>query len=339
MRVVIALLAAAAVVLAACAPSTSPPAAAVAGSSPAAAPPSPPGRQGILIQMGYLSGTVIHTPVYIAQTDGFFARQGLDVTLTDTAGPAQIAALLAGDLQFATISSSELVNAALSGQSVVMVAALADYPMMSLYATPSIKTIDDLAGQSVGMGRPGTATDLGAQLFMRHFGLTDKTRIVAMGGESPAVLAGLVQGAIVAGVFAPPATGDAAKAGFIELINGPKLGVPLPTAGIIVTRSYLQQHADVVKSVLTGLEQEWGSTADPANRSAVIDAIAAQTSSSADSASLAYDYMIGSWSAKRAPLVEQDGISTAISLSTNPSAASLNPQDLYDNSVLQSIQP
>lgn len=304
------------------------------GTGSAAPSASTPARLEAL-KIGWIAATIVHEPMHLAKQKGFFAKQGLDVTLQDAAGSAQIAALGAGELQFATIGSSELVNANAGGSPIAMIASLADVPMLSLYVIKGVKTVQDLAGKSIGVGRVGAATDLGAQLFLKHEGLANSVKIVAVGGESPAVLAALSKGLVAGGVFSPPSTAEAAKAGYVELINGAKLGIYWTSAGLMATRGYLKDHGDVARRVARALQETWSYLADPANKDDVIADISAATAASSESAVASYDYMLPAWTAVKTPMVDPRGIASAIDLSPQASAKGLKPDSMIDNSFLQ----
>jgi len=289
------------------------------------------------VNAGYIEGSFTNSPIYVANAIGAFARQGLNVSLTDTVATAQSAALSSGEIQFGTLGSAELVNANISGTPYVMVSSLADVPAFSLYAKPGI-TMPDLAGKQIGVGRLGSATYLAAELFLRHFGLTDKAKIVATGGADPAVVAAMTNGQLEAGILSPPSTSVADKAGYKELVNGPKLGEIWTSTGVIINRNYLKQQPDVVRRYLKGLQEGWVFITNPANKDAVVKALASQTKSDAALAITGYDYMLPVWQTKKVPTVDPRGIATAISLADDPKAANLKPEDLIDNSILESLQ-
>ena len=71
-------------------------------------------------------------------------------------------------------------------------------------------------------------------------------------------------------ILSPPTTSKAVVAGYTELVRGSKLGVPINHSGIAITRSYLKDHADVVKSFLVAYLEAWTISADPANESDVV---------------------------------------------------------------------
>src|SRR5438132_13916779 len=103
--------------------------------------------------------------------------------------------------------------------------------------------------------------------------MLEKVQIVPA-GTVPATLAATDQGNIAGGILSPPTTSRAADAGYAELVNGAKLGVPMNHSGIAVTRSYLKDHADSVRNFLAGYQEGWTFAADPANKAEVVAILA-----------------------------------------------------------------
>ena len=288
------------------------------------------------LKIAYVAGSAVGEPLHLALSKGLFADQGFDVSISSASGPARTAALTSGQLPFIAMGSPELVDSAKAGLQPVMLASLADYPVFSLYAAKDIKTMPQLAGKTVGMGRPGTATDVAAHLFLEKYGLLDKVKITPVGGSSPAVFAALESAKIDAGILSPPGTATAAREGFVELVNGPKLKIPWIHSGVTTTKSYLQQHPDVVKRFMAAVEKSWTFLGDPANRTAVVADIAAASKVSSADASASYDYLYPVWASKKAPTVDRAGIETAIE-SADPAARSIKPEDLFDNTVINAV--
>src|SRR5207302_9873913 len=139
-----------------------PAAASGAPAAPAAAakPTAPAAPSGPLtaVKAAYPQASSVQGAVFVAKEEGFFARHGLDVDLQRVGGPAQAAALISGDLQFGNLGANEVASAALNGGPLVMIATCSDLPVFSLYADKRFTTIQELAGQSVGITQAGSST-------------------------------------------------------------------------------------------------------------------------------------------------------------------------------------
>jgi len=307
------------------------------GVSAPAAPQASGGGAGALT-VGHPTGTAVVGPLFVAQEEGFFAKNGLIVSLVRVQATASMAALGSGELQVAFVGGQDLVNANLSGASNVMVAVSSDYPVFSLYVQRGITRVQDLAGKTIGVTVAGSSSETTAKLFLTHFGLLGQVQIVHTGANVLAELAALERGIVASAVISPPSTVKAANAGFVELINGIRLGVPFTHDGMIVARTYLKEHRDVVERFLRAYRDAWTFTAAPANESAVLKVLASYTKVSPEMARGGYDYILPIWSGKKIPTVDPRGIANALRFSPNPKAKDARPDDFFDNSIIESLR-
>ena len=69
----------------------------------------------------------LSAPVYVAQSKGYFAREGLEVTLrTYELGKDALEAVAGGDAHFATVAETPIMYAGLEGRKIYVVASIAD---------------------------------------------------------------------------------------------------------------------------------------------------------------------------------------------------------------------
>ena len=304
-----------------------------AASGSAAAKPAAPGT----VKIALTSGTAVVMPVYIAKAQGFFDKAGVNVEVTTLKSAAVVPAVLANEVQMGTFGSPELVNSNLGGANLVFTASVSNFPVFSLYATKDVKTVADLAGKGIGVTSAGSSTDLTAQLFLKKNNLTDKVKIVPTGGDVTGVVAAMQSGQLAAGILSPPSTAEAAKLGYVEMINGPKSGVSMIHDGLGMTRSYLQANQPTVKNILKGYSQAWTFAADPANKAAIIKDLMDFLKADNDIATGAYDYLLPVWQGLKVPTVDQAGVQNTLDMSKQPNAKTAKAADFFDNSLLQSV--
>lgn len=288
----------------------------------------------VAVTVSYAQATSGFAPLYIAKESGFFQKNGLDASLKRVSGTAQVPALTAGEIQIAGLGGTEVTNVNLHGGNLVMLATVDDYPTFSLYAEKKYKSVQDLAGQGIGITTAGSSTDATAQLFLRHFKVQDKVKIVPSGSTMPGILAAMTKG-LAAGILSPPITAEAEKQGYVELVNGYKLGEPLNTSGFTVTRPYLKDNGDTVRRFLRSYAQAWEYTANPANKPEVIKVLMKYTQSDAEISAIGYDAVLPVWQGKKVPNVDPQGIANILSLSSDPKAKDAKPSDSIDNSLIQ----
>jgi len=292
----------------------------------------------VQIKAAYPQATVTQGPIFVGVDEGFFKNNGLDVSIQMIGGPTQMTALLAGDIQFAGVGATEVANAVQSGAGAVMIATYVDYPFFWLYADKKYKTIQDLAGQIIGITAAGSSTDSAARLFLSHYGMLGKVKIAPAGGTQPGILAAMTQGGVAAGTLSPPVSDEAAKAGFVQLVDGVQLGIPMNTSGVVVTRAYLNDHLDMVKRYLKGYQQAWSFSANTANEAEVVKVLVKYTKSTPETIQSGYQGMLKIWQASKVPAVNPEAIVNLLKLSDDPKIQAVKPGDIIDNSLLQSIQ-
>ena len=308
------------------------PAASTAGSSSAK-----PAASGLItIKNAYSQTSAVQGPIYAASDQGFFKKYGLDVQISQVSGTAQVPAMTAGELQIGTPGGQELVSADLGGASLVMIAVTSNYPLFSIYGAKGVNDIKDLSGKAVAVTTAGSSTDAAAKLYLRHFNLEKQVKIQPA-GTIEGVLAVIEKGDAAGGVISPPTTVKASQAGLKELVNGPKLGVPELHSGISVTRDYLKQHPDIVKSYLQGYLEGWDFVTNPANEASVIKTLAKWTKTDEATAKASYDYAFLGWSKDKVPDVNPKAIESVLSLVDNPKAKDAKAADFFDNSLIDSL--
>lgn len=313
---------------------TSAPAAAAA-STPAANKPA----ATISVKGAFAQASSVQGGLYIAREKGFFSRHGLNVDLSQIGETQQVAALLSGELQFGALGANEVANADLRGADLVMIATCSDLPIFSLFANKKYTSVPELAGQSIGVTTAGSATDAAAHLFLKQYDMLDKVKILPAGGTVPAILAAMDQGNLAGGILSPPTTSRAEDAGYAELVNGARLGVPMNHSGIAVSRSYLKDHMDEVKNFLAAYQEAWAYAADPANKTEVVAVLAQYTQSDNRLAEISYQAMVPIWTGNKTPRVNPQAVSNLLQVSGVPEAASANPDQFFDDSLIDSVAP
>lgn len=141
-------------------------------------------------------------PVYLAQTLGYFAEEGLEAEFQSVSGTPPYAALFSGDAQFTLvgIESALMVNEKGQGAK-VLVSTSQKYPYSLVGATEDYTTLESLRG---GIVAGGVNTSGGPYSFamacMNHAGLTPETDVsvitMASTGYAAAIQAGELQGAV-----------------------------------------------------------------------------------------------------------------------------------------------
>jgi len=179
------------------------------------------------LNLNYLS-------IFSADARGFFRDEGLDNETIVIGGPAGIAALISGDVDYSGAGGSGL-RAAVKGAPVKAILYQTEKVTWYLIAHPSIAQPADLRGKKIGVALLGDSEDRFTTLFVERAGLSAKDVTKITLGTSPAdkILA-LKSGAVAAVVLDPAGAVTAEKEGLRNLAY---LGdiFPLPFQGYVTT--------------------------------------------------------------------------------------------------------
>jgi len=178
------------------------------------------------------------TPVYVAQSKGFFTDEKLDLDITSTGGGGpDIRALIAGDVEFSFTTGDNVILAQQEGKRLLMVMSglnkvFINWAMHKEAAkakgisesTPLTDKIKALKGLTVGVTNPGALTAHLAAFVIRKAGYNPQqdVQIIPI-GAGPTWLAALENRKVAVALTAPPVPETAISRGFaIMLINNAK---------------------------------------------------------------------------------------------------------------------
>ncbi|MGN6715970.1 MAG: ABC transporter substrate-binding protein [Candidatus Binatia bacterium] len=153
-----------------------------------------------------------------------------------------------GEVPISQVAGPAVVNSALAGSDIIIVADGAtslDYWLMS---KPEIKRPEQLKGGAVAISAFGTASDFVARYALQKLGLTPgkDVAIVQVGGV-PDRLGALLAGKIEAAVLVPPSMFITQKRGLSILADVSKLGLPFQYTGVATTRRFIREHPDTAR--------------------------------------------------------------------------------------------
>ncbi|MBI2954458.1 MAG: ABC transporter substrate-binding protein [Chloroflexi bacterium] len=207
------------------------------------------------IKVAYDSVSGAYAPLWITKEKGLFEKYGLDVEVAYIAGgPTVTPAMLAGEISLATQGGMAPINANLAGGDIVIVAGLTNVIGMSIFGQPSIQRIEDFKGKAIGVSRFGTGTDFAARYTLKMFGLTPGQDVaIKESGGTPETLAAMQAGGIQGGVFGPPNSVLAKKAGLREVVNIPDLAIPYAMATIATSKKYMETNQETVRNFVKAM--------------------------------------------------------------------------------------
>jgi NitT/TauT family transport system substrate-binding protein len=136
------------------------------------------------LRVAYPSMNTSVFALVIAQKEGYFKEEGINLELVSIRGEIAIRTTLAGEVDFFTNAGSALA-AGVRGVPVRLVTVFQDKPGWDLIAEPDIKSVAQLRGKNIGVMSPEGSLAVVAREMLRKNGLdpSKDVNLVVMGGD------------------------------------------------------------------------------------------------------------------------------------------------------------
>jgi NitT/TauT family transport system substrate-binding protein len=206
----------------------------------------------VKVVAGYGSTDGAVAPLWFAKETKLFEKRGLDVVLVGMGtGSVSLRALIAKDLEIASLSGSGLVQAALQGADTVIISAAINGFIFKVFGAPEIVSPAQLKGKKLGVSRYGATSDFAVRLALKKWGLNPERDVsILQIGTGQDTVRAMQTKMLDAGVLSGTASLIARKSGFRELGDLADLGLHYPMAPIGTTKSYLQKNEGLVKEFM-----------------------------------------------------------------------------------------
>jgi NitT/TauT family transport system substrate-binding protein len=165
-----------------------------------------------------------YAPLYIADAEGFFEEEGLDVTIETIAGGAVgVTQLVSGDLQFSSATWANVLAAVSQGLELQVVREGTDSSKAGINGilvdeTSGITSVADLKGKTVSVNTLQSATEVQVRDCFASEGLEPEDyELVEV--PFPEVGAALTQGRIAAGLVPEPFITIGAEEGLVSILD------------------------------------------------------------------------------------------------------------------------
>jgi NitT/TauT family transport system substrate-binding protein len=228
------------------------------------------------VNICYANAATDFTPAFVAQNEGFFAKNGLDVNLVLASGGRGAQFLASGVCDINLDSATPDITADQRGADFVLLGADANTFDFRLVAKASIANVKALAGKTLALSSPGAAVDIAGRAMLKEFSLNASAVNIVYISSLAARLAALQSGSIDAMIISPPigkVIGDGTKYKMIYNLKG----LHFILNGTWTTRRYAQANPDVIKAYLRSDVQALQFLKNPAKKAAVLKDVAAVT--------------------------------------------------------------
>jgi len=288
------------------------------------------------ITVGYpqLSGGSM--PLWVIAENHLDQRYGVDVKPIYIAGGAILThSLIAGDVTIA-LTGGAVVGAILGGADLTYIGIGLSTYGFTVYTKPEIKDINDLRGKVFGVITKGASSDHAAIALFKRYGIRygQDVQILYFARQGD-LLASLQKGIISGGVFSSPTTVMAKRLGFKKLVDIASFKYPYPHNAIATRKSFIRQNPEAIKGFLKAylasvkiIHQQ-----PEVAKKALRDFLGSKDPEMIDDS---YESLKDLF--LKVPYMPDEAIRTVLSLSDNPKAATAEPKDFYDNSLLKELE-
>jgi NitT/TauT family transport system substrate-binding protein len=215
------------------------------------------------VRIGYSALSLSFLPHLFARDAGVFQKHGLTVELIQMAGPIQVAALAAGEIDFGAAVSPALF-AAVRGLPLRGVMIAVKTPLFYIVAEPGIKRIQDLVGKKVAVDTIGALQYIAAKAMFKKKGVNPEQISYIQTGSVSNSMAALGSGAVNGALLSIPNNIIMTQKGFNQMVSTPEAGVNFPPSGLSVHASKLQKDPAQIKRVLQAMLDAVALSADGA---------------------------------------------------------------------------
>jgi ABC-type nitrate/sulfonate/bicarbonate transport system substrate-binding protein len=219
----------------------------------------------------------------IAQRQGFFARENIDLEIVGLRGVQyQIEELDKGAVDVSHTATPYLIQLVLKGSPSVAIVGGPANTIFSLIAKPGIKTYDDLKDKLIGMSLPVDTISIATRMLLEKHGLKEPAFRTKELIGTPIRAKCLTEGECDAVPLGQPDDLVFMQKGFSKLGDSLEV-IPVLQFNVIAAR---RDWAEKNKSVATGFVRAFGNAykfmRDPANRDEVVRTIVETTGAPAD---------------------------------------------------------
>ena len=286
-------------------------------------------------------------PQLVAADQGLYAKYGLDVHQTISAGAARAAAASGVVVPAAYVNRDASVAAPIEvgggspmiygyvanarGAARVIVLTQEAMAVDHIIARPGIGGIPDLKGKRIGFSGVGSVTHFSALSLARQLGWSPDREITLVAGSS--TLDALKQEKVDAILASAMVIALAPQAGFKDIGNLAGYKMPMAGSGIMVDKAYLAAHRD---TVLRFLKADIEATALMQRDKGVFKAALAKWFNIADAKT--QDGMFAHVNKfEKKPYPSVDGIKQVFALYDSPEMRKHTPEEFYDSSLVAAL--
>jgi NitT/TauT family transport system substrate-binding protein len=290
------------------------------------------------LRLAWAGFSPTNSPIWVIEDRKLLQKMGVQPEIIAiSASPTVLQALLANEIEAASISVTTLTSSRLAGADTVMIVGVVPTFVDHIVSLSNITAVEQLKGKTAGVNRLGSTSDLGLRLALRKLGVDpDKdVKIIPTGGTAER-FAALSKGITQFTIIPEPFLTQAERLGFRNLYNISDLKIPfwwngiLSREGIVKTKRPLLlklARAMVEAMHIIKTEKEYAKSLFKKNLGV------------ADPEGLERAYKDYSSVFPEVPYPTPDGVKTMLDdlARSNPKAATADPKAFVDPSLIKEL--
>jgi NitT/TauT family transport system substrate-binding protein len=219
-----------------------------------------------------------YLPLTIAETQGYFKAEGLDLTIADFAGGSQaLRAVVGGSADVVSGAFEHTLNMQAKGQKLRAFVLQGRAPQIVLGVNPKtmpgFKSVADLKGKKIGVTAPGSSTNVMANFVLAKAGIKpSEVSIIGVGAGNGAVAA-MRSGQIDAISNLDPVITLLARSGDLNIVSDTRIvaeaekvfGGPMPAGCLYAPQAFIDKHPATVQALANAIVRadKWIQAAGP----------------------------------------------------------------------------
>jgi NitT/TauT family transport system substrate-binding protein len=292
------------------------------------------------VVVAYASISPRVAPLWAAQEQGFFKKNGIETELIFVRGaPTLVAALTSGDMDIGYTGGTAVLGASAAGIDLKILAVLTNRVTYDLVARPGIKSAEDLRGKRFGVTSIGGTLWMGAVLGLERLGIDtnrDDIRFLVIGDQlvlSQALEENRIDATVVDIVFSKRLR----EKGFPILAEFHKTDLPITSTSVVARGAYIQKNFRLMENFMKAMLEGMAFVLGPVNRAATLKILQRRLRVNEKEAEEGFaDIAIGM---DKKPFPSMDGLRNIQRLMKlrNPKMGNAKVEDLVDDQILRRL--
>jgi NitT/TauT family transport system substrate-binding protein len=285
--------------------------------------------------MGYSGAGIGADLLKVIDRAGLWRKHGIEVkAIYLSSGTLMAQTLSSGDIGLAGFDTPAMLNLALAGHSLKVVAVPINRIEPLFVARANIKTPADLKGKKITISRFGSGSDIITRVALRYWKLDpDKDVSFFQSGNTPTRVAALIAGHMDAGLVSSTGVAKIVATGCCRVLADlTELPLEFANYGVVVSGALLKTQRDGIKRILQALIEGIHTFK---TKPEIARAVLRESTPEADVPPL-YDRLTKSF--RDFPSPEMRGIQNVIDALPTPKAKGARAEDFIDGSILEEIR-